>query len=1077
MKKIFLPNVATALLFGLMLCCMSALCQINPLKMAKKAAGPPKRDSITDNVVVEKINFETNDDLQGWKAVKGNLQLSEAHFKDGKKSLLWDWKKGATLEISGLKGLAKAADFYPGGIPEQYEPAYYPKARYGGIKMWVYQEKAQAANMIFQVGSDIQSARSAPKYRFAVHLNFTGWRAIWVNFEEDAKVKNYKGSDVMTCIYAYPEAKSAITNGRLFIDHFSLLTFISNKRHSDMQIENHKLDIRSEDSYEILGPYEAYLKHDFSQAGVNKAALAANSKTIADRLEFLILGDGSKDWQKRKSEIEKDLDSKIKKADKFYQNLDLKNVNGYINGKPMFAIRDEHPAAEGLEYQLAAQSLVFLMAIDYRLNKSDASKDKLVNTLDYFQDQGWAAGSATGTVDHVIRLNPIANSIFLIRDELARQHKLQSRIDMLVWHARLGSLLNIDYTSGENTDKVRGTALVKLITILMMGNDSKKKILLEDYKKYMDYVIGYAPGYSDTFKPDYSIYHHRGTYLNTYGANAVATMALIHWLLQDTPYALSANSTRILKAALIKQSQIAFGVDLHYGVCGRLTLNNSAIDGFLLPAYAFMASGQNGISDTSLAQRFNYLYTVAKPKEINTVLTPALTYLGTLGTLEVMVRLHEQCAGKMMRPEDGSFTMPYSALMTYRQGKAFASVKGYNQYVWDYESGRGENNMGRYLSFGTLITMQGDERDGFKGLGMDMNDGYHWGFLPGATTKALPVEKLLYYTKPNAKYTEGTHRNFSESTFASGLAQDGGNGIYAIDLQDNVGPDADVSLYDSTFRAKKSYFFIGNEIICLGSDISNGDNRYSTVTTLFQYRVDQQHPTFYNGKSIGAGLSVNQKVKDGYFTDQNGLQYIVRGGQNIVIEQNEQSSFKLEKDVYQKVSSPHVKAYLDHGTAPDHKGYEYEILLNTSNNDMAPYLKTATYDVLQKNTDAHIIYHHNTGITAYAIFTAKKQLKGSVIETDTPLLAMFKEPGDYSVLTIANPDLKQEIWKYNMSRMPEDIVNARSKGTVVALTLKGEWYAAKSVDELQLLTHQNGNTLLKIYCKDGKSIDIPLQKR
>ncbi|PTQ93979.1 chondroitin-sulfate-ABC endolyase/exolyase [Mucilaginibacter yixingensis] len=1033
------------------------------------------QDTVRENVVSGLYSFESADDLAVWKTAKGKLSLSDAHYKDGKQALAWNWTKGDALSINKPKGLEKATDVYPGGIPERYEPAYYPKGRYGGIKMWLYQEKPQAGKMTFNVGADEQSARNHPKYTFSVDMDFTGWRTVWVNFEEDAKVKNYTGSNVMTSIYAYPGTGMS-ASGTLFIDHFTLLTFVSNKRHSDMLFKNNKLELRSDDSYEIREPYLAYRNAKFSQQQYDKADFAKQCKLIEDRLEFLMLGDGSADWQKRGTGIEKDLAAKIKKANNNYKDLGLKNENGYVNGKPLFAIRDEQGAPEGGEFQAVSQNIFFPLAFDYRVNHSEESKEKLMEALDYFQDQGWAAGSGTGTVDHVIRLNPVADAVFLLRKDLKAKGKLPADIDMLVWHSRLGSLLDIDYTKGENTDKVRGGALVKLINILLLDDGPQKKTLLEDFAKYMDHVIDYAPGYSDTFKPDYSVFHHRGTYLNTYGINAVATMTLIHWLLQGTPYHLSERSTTILKEGLTKQAEIAFGVDLHYGVCGRLTQNNSAIDGFLLPAFAFMATGVDK-NDEDLAQLFNYLYDVAKPAEVNAILTPALTYCGTLGTLDLMVRLHESCKGKMKRPGDGSYVMPYSGLMSYRQGNAFATVKGYNQYVWDYEAGTGENNMGRYLSFGTLITAQGNEKQGFEGQGMDMNAGFHWGYLPGATTKAMPAEKILYYATPNAKYEEGQHRNFSRSLFASGLSQQGKNGMYAVDLRDNVGPDKDVALFDSTFRAKKSYFFIGNEVICLGSDIANTDKRYHTVTTLFQYRVNNQSPTQLNGNAIGTSLSIDQYANGGYLTDQNGVHYIFGKDQKVRLMQGEQSSFKLEKSNYQPISSPHVKAYIDHGAAPQKQGYEYELLLNTPADQVAPYLAKKSYEVYEKDADAHIIYHPASGITAYAVFTANKVLKGPVVKTDVPLLAMFKKEDNNAVLTIANPDLNLEKWGHNMSRMPENITNAVSKGSFVTVTVKGEWYPAQYVADVQSITHVNGNSLIKVYCKDGKSIDIPLQVR
>ncbi len=83
----------------------------------------------------------------------------------------------------------------------------------------------------------LAAARQSPKYRFAVNLNFTGWRTVWVCFEEDAKVKGYKGSDDLQALVIFPQ-NTQQNDGQLFIDHLTLLKFVSNKRSSDLQFEN-----------------------------------------------------------------------------------------------------------------------------------------------------------------------------------------------------------------------------------------------------------------------------------------------------------------------------------------------------------------------------------------------------------------------------------------------------------------------------------------------------------------------------------------------------------------------------------------------------------------------------------------------------------------------------------------------------------------------------------------------------------------------------------------------------------------------------------------------------------------------
>lgn len=1026
-----------------------------------------------NKLITNELSFETKADIQNWHTKNSKLSLSDAHFKSGEKSLEWNWQKGASISINNLKGLKEAGDLYPGGQPEFYEPSYYPKQRFGGIKMWLYQEKPSTEKMIFQVGSNAETAQKSPKYRFNINLNFTGWRAVWVAFEEDAKVENYKGSDEMNNIYIYPDKKIK-TEGKLFIDHFLLLNFVSNKRHSDMVFTNHKLThFRDDDGYEILPPYQQYLDYKFPQQ-IDANQLAKESKHIADKLEFLILGDQTTDYKERKTGIENVVAKKIEDAEANYQKLQLTKKNGFVNGIPLFSIRDEHIPKNGQIYDVVFLNSIFQQAMDYRLNNNTSAKEKSLLTLDYLLDQGWAAGTSSGTVDHVIKVSPIASTVFLLREELKAQNKLQQQTEMLIWHTQLGKLLNIDYTKGENSDRIRGGALAKLMTILLMENDGRKQKMMDEFKNYMDHAIAISPGYSDTFKPDFSIYHHAGTYLNTYGTNALNTMALIHWLLTDTPYALSANSTEVLKKALCRQAEIAFGVNIHPGVGGRFPDMTSSIDRFTLPAFAFMSMKDNDVADPEMANLFNYLYTICEPKNINTMLMPNITYSGTFGTLNLMVRLHRLAGKNFSRPADGVTVMPYSGLLTFRKDKAFATVKGYNKYVWDFEGGKGENMLGRYISFGTLLLAQGDDKNGFNTTGLEMNNGFDWAFLPGATTKALPVDKMTFIVQGDPKYIEGKHRNFSESVIASGLSQNG-NGIFALDLRDDVFPDEEKTLFDSTFRAKKSYFFIGNEIICLGSNINNDDSRYSTVTTLFQYKFDANRTNFFNGKSIGNNVNLNQKANGGYFTDQNGLHYIVPDGQKIVFQQAPQASYKNEKAKFEKSNETYLKSWIDHGSSPKDEGYEYEILVNTPTDKVLDYLKPR-YEILQKDASAHIIEHKNTGITAYAVFDAKKSLKGPLSSTDTPIMAMFKVKEVASILTIADPDFHQEKWNHNMSLMPEAIKNAPNKASIVTLTLKGEWFLAAKTDELLELFHQNGNTTLKIFCKDGKSIDIPLQQ-
>jgi chondroitin-sulfate-ABC endolyase/exolyase len=334
---------------------------------------PPSSELLkkSDSIIIHQFNFENQKDSKEWVSEKGTIGLSKKHYKDGENSLVWDWKKKDYLVVAQMQGLNKATQMYPGGVPEFYETAYYPKGMYGGLKMWLYQEEAQNGNMIFQVGSDVKAAKKNPKYKFEVNMNFKGWRAVWVNFEEDAKVENYKGNATMKSFVSFP-SKELKGKGKLFIDRFLLLDFVSYKRHSDMQFKNHKKDTRV-DTYKILTAYQNYLNDSFEESKITSLDFS-DSKLITEKLEYLILGGKEQLWKNRNSGIEKQISSLVEKSKKTYKKLDIKKEGNSIVGVPLFSSRDEHISPEGANFQDVGQATLFPMAMDYRINQNEDQK-------------------------------------------------------------------------------------------------------------------------------------------------------------------------------------------------------------------------------------------------------------------------------------------------------------------------------------------------------------------------------------------------------------------------------------------------------------------------------------------------------------------------------------------------------------------------------------------------------------------------------------------------------------------------------------------------------------------------------
>ena len=142
----------------------------------------------------------------------------------------------------------------PGGQPEQLEPSYVAPSKQGGLKLWIYRESPNPdGHLVFQVGVNEDSAQKRPAYRFEMSQNFSGWRALWVHFEEDAKLEKYAGTAPLRTLRIEPSANMA--DDRVYLDMLQLVTYMSRKRHSDLQFVTRKDQSRI-DHYRVLPAWQ-----------------------------------------------------------------------------------------------------------------------------------------------------------------------------------------------------------------------------------------------------------------------------------------------------------------------------------------------------------------------------------------------------------------------------------------------------------------------------------------------------------------------------------------------------------------------------------------------------------------------------------------------------------------------------------------------------------------------------------------------------------------------------------------------------------------------------------------------------
>ena len=1043
----------------------------------------------SDDIVTQRLSFESEKDLS--ITSKSEYSLSNKRYKDGSKSLLWSWDTPSELIFEKIEGLPDAVAPYPGGQPEKYEPSYVSESRQGGMKLWVYREiPHETGKITFSVGESSSQATSTPCYRFEMKQNFSGWRALWVHFEEDAKYRNCSNTKSITTLVVKPS--DDLVDDKVHIDLMQFLSFISHKRHSDLQFSNRKSE-KKPDQYKIL---PAWNKNSYFRSQASKINLSDIEEDLIDRdfaliekrYENLLVGPKNINFDDihQGQEFLNFWTKKVKTANNYLNQLNIEVKNGSITGTPLFSSRDEHPGENRRTFQLASQNSFSILALDYRINPTPQKKQEIVKALDFFQDQGWASGSSIGTVDHLIRVNPYGNTVFLMRHALRDVNKLESHRKALEWYTRFGDLVDIDTTVGENSDLIRGGLIPKLLSILMLEDTSEKLVRMQAFLNYVNHVSATAPGYMDTIKPDYTIFHHLAAYQNTYGIQGVTTVSIVDWLLKGTQFELPKKTREHIKKTLIAQTNIAADFELHPALAGRFPYRNSGIDRYLLPAYAFMAMEDNKIVDEELGSLFSWIYKQSDLGLLHDSLVPTLNYYGSFGTLSLLETAWHQTKSYEWKPSTGHFTFPYAAASVHKRQNWAAAVRGWSQYVWDWESGTNlENPYGRYMAFGGLLLFTKGSPLSLEDSGIDLDGGFHWSYIPGATTKELPMEDMGYLISPAPNYPEGRHRNYTFETFVGGVSHKQENGVFAMRMKDTVTAD-ERGLFDDTFSADKSYFFFGNEVIALGSGINNEDAKHSTITTLFQSKLDKgSKGAKHNGSHLNISDNARFSSHNGWISDPQGNYYVVHEGK-WTLDQANQSSLVPRPQIASKgkaseiqvpISARHVKAWLDHGKSPTDGSYEYQILLQSSEDIAYKRSKGRNYIVHSKDENAHILEHLSLGQTGYAIFKPNLDLPGDIQSVDTPLLMMTHKSGDELNISVADPDLRLAKHGHNMSFMPIKKRKVVSASKVSNISIRGHWKIIGQPLDIESISYTNGSTQIRLSLNHGLTRELKFVRK
>ena len=976
------------------------------------------------------------------------LGISGEHYKDGLHSLSWTFDPGAVLSV---KKDLKFEKKDPTG-KDTYLSAFI---------VWVYNEEAQDKKIRFEFLKDGKKCTSFP-----FGINFTGWRAAWVCYERDMEGVPEEGMNEMRVIA--PDVK-----GKLYLDHIILAS---------------KVDARQQ---------AADVQVPFVNKGTTNHWLVIYEHSLWK--PDMALTPVSEQQKREEQEIEKRFRDMLYTPSKFtdkepdgirkkYDTYKITYKNGKVTGLPIFMVRQ----AEAYERMIPDWNkdmftrlgmemneyfnLMKRIAIAYN-NASDTGvrdelKRKFLAMYDHITDQGVAYGSCWGNIHHYgYSMRGLFVSYFLMKDVLREAGKLKDAERTLNWYAITNEVYPKPTENGIDIDTFNTKLQGRIASILIMENSPEKLQYLRSFSRWLDYGCRPAPGLAGAFKTDGACFHHRNNY-PAYAVGGLDGATSMIYLLSGTEFKLSELAHETVKNVLLTMRFYCNLKQWPLSMSGRHPNGK----GELVPIqYATMAvagtpDGKQAY-DADMAAAYLRLaaYTGMPDKD-----TP--DYLPKASARQEL-KMKELLEAQGFRPEpdpQGNLALGYGCVSVQRRDNWMAVVRGHSRYLWAAEHYLPANFYGRYLAHGSMQILTGKpgEMVTFTTSGWQEN-GFDWNRIPGVTSIHLPFEQLRAKVLNVDTFSGMEEMLYSDEAFAGGLSQARLNGNFGMKLHEH-------DKYNGSHRARKSFHFFGDMIVCLGTDIENTNSEFPTETTVFQLAAVTPEARQYWNACKGGGQT---------YIDPNGVGYY--------LSKHSMADAKYERNFPQvtvgersakPTSGDWVSLTLQHGKAPAGASYEYAVLPHTDAASLKTFAKNPAYRVLQQDRNAHIVHSLTDNITSYVLFETPRSLPadGLLQKADTSCLVMVRENNGKLLLTVSQPDLalyrgsSDEAFDKDGKRIERSIysrpwIDNDSGEIPVTVTLKGLWQVAET-PYCKLVSADKKQTVLRFTCRDAASFDVELRK-
>lgn len=628
------------------------------------------------------VGFEDDVPASFTSPEKKVLSLSSRYYKEGKKSLEWNFQPGSVMNIALEQPLA---------LDAKTEKTY-------GITLWIYNEKPQADSLRFE----FLNAEGKVSYWFTYRLQAPGWRACWIGF------KSMRGDKADKTIASYrvvaPQRK-----GRVFFDRWKLPEKAMNLRTTpDMQIAYNDLAV-GRDLWHWCRVWEwEQHAYDIPRPAKLTDQQRKELKMIEDRLNETLAPPSN-------------VADAVKKARAVFAKAEITPSGSGFKGAPLLAPDELHRDKGELSWN-DLEAMLTGLAYEAYCNKSYEAEGDYFLVWDYAIDQGFAFGSGMGTNHHYgYQIRKIYTTAWLMRKAIQKSSRRNEILGTLrFWAALQETRRPCEEIRDELLDSWNTLLQPKLISAMMIPDECERVQALQGLSRWVSGSVNCTPGTIGGIKVDGTTFHHGGFY-PAYTTGALATVSDYVAMTSGTEFVPTLEARRLLASAFTAMRNYSNLLEWNTGIGGRHPFGGKMgpadIKAFAQIALSGDFSGQGGEFDRPLAADY-------------------LRLIDGKNTPEA--RIFKEKGVQPAKAPQGFFVYNYGAAGIHRRAYWMVTLKGYNTNVWGSEIYAKDNRYGRYTSYGSVQIMSYPSRQA-SGY---VEDGWDWNRLPGTTTIHLPLDLL-----------------------------------------------------------------------------------------------------------------------------------------------------------------------------------------------------------------------------------------------------------------------------------------------------------------------------------------------